>query len=315
MNLLDLQNQIKDNTIGNFYIFTGEEIGIMKKYIAMMGEKRNLIIKRVDSYDEIEKEYNSKSLFGGNSLYVIYNDKDIDKDEEFINKIKDGRLNKNNILILRYGNLDRRKKIFTELSNYIVSFNILNMNILLNYIQPYLPAADKYYLMLLIQRCNLDYDRIFNELNKIVILKELYNYTDNKILKIALSQGLIYNSQEDLIFDLIKLAMKKEAAAFYNKIEKVDSYLLLISLIINNIFNLLSYKAIIKITQDYKVIQNQSGLNYYQIKDCEEYNKYWQVKHLLKLVKVFRAAEMGIKLGKIEPKIAFDNSLLYLFGD
>lgn len=315
MTLLDLQNQIKSNNIGNFYIFSGNEIGIMNKYIKVIAEKSNLEINRVDSYKQIEKDLSGSSLFGKNSLYIIYNDKDIGKQEDLIKATLEGKVSKNNKLILRFDNIDKRKKLFIDLSDYIVTFNSLDINILLNYIISYLPTADKYYLLRFIQMVGLDYDRLFNELDKILILKELYNYSDNKIMKIALSCGLIYDSKEELIFDLVKLAMKKEAAAFYNKIANTDSYLLLISLIVNNLFNILSYKAIIKNTDDFKVIQKQSGLNYYQIKDCQEYHNLWQVKKLLRCIEIFRKAEKDIKLGKVEPKIAFEYCLLFLFGD
>ena len=49
MTIIELKEQIIKNELSNFYVFVGEEIGIINIYLKQMSNKLNLPITRADS--------------------------------------------------------------------------------------------------------------------------------------------------------------------------------------------------------------------------------------------------------------------------
>ena len=62
MLISELKNSIVTGNLNNFYIFTGDEEGIMSIYIKQIVKKLGLTIKWVDSIQEVSKLLNLKSL-------------------------------------------------------------------------------------------------------------------------------------------------------------------------------------------------------------------------------------------------------------
>ena len=75
MNIIDLKQQIIQNKLDNFYVFTGSEIGIINTYLNNMSTTLKIPIQRPDTVLSIYSKCTSKSMFGSTrGFYVIRND-------------------------------------------------------------------------------------------------------------------------------------------------------------------------------------------------------------------------------------------------
>ena len=81
MNLQELQIQIKNKTLDDYYLFLGEEIAIQKIYINKIADILKLEIQYVNDYKSIYNKLNSNDIFNTKKLYVILDDADIIKED------------------------------------------------------------------------------------------------------------------------------------------------------------------------------------------------------------------------------------------
>lgn len=306
MNLMDLQNQIKEKNINNSYIFVGEEIGIMNKYVGFISNLKKLSIKRVYTFAEIENELKSQNLFNTNYIYYIYNDSSLYSNEYFINYFNSDNFN-DNIIILRFDKVDSRKKLIKDFER-VVSFGKLNEEILGIYIKEYFEEISKGNINKLVSYCDRDYDRIIFECEKIKIIKDLYKYNDNEAFNSFFENKIIYDNKNELVFDIVDMAMFKDYLNFYENLKRTEDYNLILSLIGTYIFNLLSYKSI-KSDNEWD-ISKKTGIPTFIVKKLQIVSNYHSAKKCLILVDKIREIEMKIKSGKVEDKIG----LLYIIS-
>lgn len=288
MDLITFQSIIKKNELDKMYIFTGKDIGIMNVYIQKISEMRKLKIKRIDSYESIKQSLKMQSFFNDNTLYVIYNDKsifNIDLEE----------IQSNDFLVFRFDKIDNRKKFFIKNEERIIIFNNMHENVLLSHCNKYIDKRYNNHILKLINYCDKDYSRLMNEIDKIKQLSNVLDITTGEALKYLLN-GYIYKKPEDVIFILIDAIMKRDLSSFDLLKESLDSgefILTIIKVLVNNAWALLAYKGC------NVNIQKNTGLNYAQIKSCENWNNKWTVKKLLSLIRIIRFVEIGIKTGKV----------------
>lgn len=306
MNLMDLQNQIKEKNINNSYIFIGDEIGIMNKYIEFISKLKKLSVRRIYTFAEIENDLKSQNLFNTNYIYYIYNDNSLYNNEFFINYFNSDNFN-GNIIILRFDKADSRKKLIKDFER-VVSFSKLNEEILSIYIKEYFEKVSKGNINKLVSYCDRDYDRIINECEKIKVIKELYKYTDDITFNNFFDNKIIYDNKNELVFDIVDMAMFKDYLNFYENLNRTEDYTLILSLIGTYIFNLLSYKSI-KSNNDYD-ISKKTGIPLFMIKKLQIVSNYHSAKKCLILVDKIREIEMKIKSGRVEDKIG----LLYIIS-
>ena len=62
MEISTIQKQIKDKSVNNFYILSGEEIAVQDIYIKKIAECKNLNILRADTIAEITVKLNNKAF-------------------------------------------------------------------------------------------------------------------------------------------------------------------------------------------------------------------------------------------------------------
>lgn len=288
MDLITFQSIIKKNELDKMYIFTGKDIGIMNVYIQKISEMKKLKIKRIDSYESIKQSLRMQSFFNDNTLYVIYNDKsifNIDLEE----------IQSNDFLVFRFDKIDNRKKFFIKNEERIIIFNNMHENVLLSHCNKYIDKRYNNHILKLINYCDKDYSRLMNEIDKIKQLSNVLDITTGEALKYLLN-GYIYKKPEDVIFILIDAIMKKDLSSFDLLKESLDSgefILTIIKVLVNNAWALLAYKGC------NLNIQKNTGLNYAQIKSCENWDNKWTVKKLLSLIRIIRFVEIGIKTGKV----------------
>lgn len=306
MNLMDLQNQIKEKNINNSYIFIGDEIGIMNKYIEFIANLKKLGVKRVYTFAEIENDLKSQNLFNNSYIYYIYNDSSLYTNDYFIDYFNSDNFN-GNIIILRFDKVDSRKKLIKDFER-VVSFGKLNEEILAIYIKEYFDKVSKDNISKLVSYCDRDYERIINECEKIKVIKELYKYNDDIAFNNFFDNKIIYDNKNEIVFDIVDMAMFKDYTNFYENLKRTEDYTLILSLIGTYIFNLLSYKSL-KADSDFG-ISKKSGIPLFIVKKLRIVSEYHSIKKCLKLVDEIRAIEMKIKNGKVEDKIG----LLYIIS-
>lgn len=70
MTVSELKSAIKSKKIKNFYIFTGDEVGVMDIYINKLASLKNLTVNRGESLSTVYK-FLIKSLLSLN-IFVMY---------------------------------------------------------------------------------------------------------------------------------------------------------------------------------------------------------------------------------------------------
>ena len=98
MEITTIQKQIKDKSVNNFYIMSGEEIAVQDIYIKKIAECKQLNILRADTIAEITVKLNNKAFISSSYCYIVHNDNDFLKAENSWDKVISSI--GNNILIL-----------------------------------------------------------------------------------------------------------------------------------------------------------------------------------------------------------------------
>lgn len=176
MEVQELKKLIKENSIPNFLIFTGEEWKVQQIYIQQIAKVKKLKIKRIDSISDIANSVGTKSLFSQNYLYVCRDDKEFITEEKLQQKVVNN-LNQN-MLILQLTSADKRLKILKTYKTSLVDFNALNEAILKRYIQKEIALSDRN-CEILMDICNHNYGAILLEIDKI---KNYVNYVEEHTL-------------------------------------------------------------------------------------------------------------------------------------
>lgn len=310
MTLSDLKTAIQNDKVENFYIFTGDEFGIRNLYINKIAEKRGLAILWVDTLDEIYRELNAKAIFGGGTLFVVYNDKEALKNTARIRQFVEGNYIQNGILII----VDDKVKADELYNDKIVGFVELPLEILESYCRKYLKSGGGYYSQL-IKRCNNSYTYLMNEIDKIKAVSEERGITVDEVLEKIINDKSWFNTEaEDVIFKLMDSIMRLDMFSTFEMLGEAyksgDHPLTILTLLYQNYINLLKYCGTsIKTTE-------KTGLNYYQLKNCELYTKKvgWDMSAVLVCLDKARQVELMIKRGQAEPFQAIEFLILDLIA-
>lgn len=310
MNLSDLKRAIQNDKIEDFYIFSGEEFGIRNLYINKIAEKRGLAILWVDTLEEIWRELNAKALFGGGTLFVVYNDKEALTNTARLNTILREGYIRNGMLIL----VNDKVKAEDLFADKIVGFTELPDEILLSYCKKYLKGGSEYYSAL-IKKCNNSYTYLMNEIDKIKAVAEERGITHEAVLEKIINDKSWFNTNaEDVIFDLIDKILKLDMVKVFNLLGEAyksgDHPLTILTLLYQNYINILKYCGTsVKTTE-------KTGLNYYQLKACESYTKTigWDIPAVLVCLDKARRVEIMIKRGQVDPYEAIEYLILDLIA-
>lgn len=164
MELVELNKQLRTNNIGNFYIFTGDEIGLQNVYLKQFGE-----YKRVDTVSEVLSKLTAKG-FGFNKgtkeVYVVRDDLDFLTNKHLEENIKQLEKAKIGTLIVQITNANKKSAWYKTWNYYVVEFNKLTPTQLIHQIQHYNLTTNKKTLEYFVDACNNDYTSIMNEIDK-----------------------------------------------------------------------------------------------------------------------------------------------------
>lgn len=296
---MDLKKQIHDKSLGNLYILYGEEYTILEEYIKMI----KALFKNVmlcESISDVYGNLSAKSLLfdAKGTLYVIRDDKEFQSNQKYWKNLEE-LLRKNGCTMLfKYGNIQKTSQFYKRFENSIVLFDKLSDQIIKKYMKKQMELPENYYDFL-IDVCDSDYGRIKLELDKVENLSEYTGYSYEKSFKSIVDSGLIHCEVTGDATELANCIMSRNIKDVSYYLEQStlrgDNPLFVLALI----HNLAKATLQIKLIGNVKDIAGITGLNGYQIKNCQEFlNKYTE-KELIRIVKLVKYCDDGIKNGFI----------------
>lgn len=159
VNLMEFMTHIKEDRLLPFYIFTGEEIGLMNVYLAKMKTP----VKRESSVASILRPLTQRSIVANDKVFAVRDDKDFLSTESRWKSLEDIKYG---TLILLYTKIDGRSKFLKQFSDHIVQFDRMTTTQLMNHFSKKFKVPANL-LEQVIELCDRDYSRIENELDKI----------------------------------------------------------------------------------------------------------------------------------------------------
>lgn len=291
-----LKKELDKNKVTGFYVFTGDEKEVMRKYI----KRINPHARTVDSVQQLWAQLSNKGLFKRGGTYVLYNNKEI---QEMEVKTILGKLKYDN-LILVFDTIDRRKKFFKDVDKYTTEFKKFDDNQLIQYITKQNPAISNEIAFIIARCCNNDIGRIEIELDKLSFV--------NSDINMDIISDLITPQAEDQIFEMIDgVAIKDKEKTFgiyYDLLELKESPIKIISLLY------MKFKQLFLIQNYYNLpdgeIMNKTGLNYGQIKFTKKLMGKFATNDLLRILQDIQKVEVGVKTGKIDMHMGTEDLLL-----
>lgn len=159
VNLMEFMTHIKEDRLLPFYIFTGEEIGLMNVYLAKMKTP----VKRESSVASILRPLTQRSIVANDKVFAVRDDKDFLSTESRWKSLEDIKYG---TLILLYTKIDGRSKFLKQFSDHVVQFDRMTTTQLMNHFSKKFKVPANL-LKQVIELCDRDYSRIENELDKI----------------------------------------------------------------------------------------------------------------------------------------------------
>lgn len=307
MELVELNRQLRTNNIGNFYIFTGDEIGLQNVYLKQFGE-----YKRVDTVSEVLSKLTTRG-FGFNKstkeVYVVRDDLDFLNNKHLEENIKQLEKAKLGTLIVQITTANKKAAWYKTWNYYVIEFKKLTPTQLIHQIQHYNLTTDKKTLEYFVNACNNDYTTIMNEIDKYNRLKAAGIYNDFTINTLMDMMPIKYDYT---VFDLVDMILSSNCKAI-----NVLDYLLsqnsnplgILSLLYQNIS-----KAILVIGhKGQQGITEKTGLPYWQIKKILNTTKI-SPGGLLAALRFIQQYDNGIKSGKYAPEVGVQCCILNILN-
>lgn len=216
MNLMDLKTQIVGKSLGNFYIFTGDEIGVINIYLNQMAKVKSLHIIRDESVQDVWGKVSVRGMFASEpALYVVRGDKDFQKQENNWDTVIGGL--KDNVLILLYDKLDSRLKFGKRFKDNVVQFDKLDKPVLEKYIMQKLPGVSSEKAGRLADVCGGSYDVSMLECDKVLTYLQCSRLKSaDSCIERLIADGTIYQSQETDVFQFVDAVCKRERATAFD---------------------------------------------------------------------------------------------------
>lgn len=316
MTILELKDQIMHNSLSNFYIFVGEEIGIINIYLQQMSNKINLPITRSDSVSSIYGQCMGGSLFGDNyGFYVIRNDNDFPKHEEAYKTISED-IGKNNTIVLLYDKIDSRLKFGKFFKDKTVVFEKLAPNVLKSYMKKEINLNDAN-LSKLSDICNGSYDMCMLEIDKIKQYQGGCNsdktkpeMLDDLAFEHLLADGVIYQPEETDVFKFTDAVCSRNVQEAF-RIEQVlrDAGTSSVT-ILGTLYNNLKSIMLIQACSD-RDISSVTGLDNRQIYFNKKYINKYTLSELVVAVRLVSQTVSGIKSGFVDDSYATRYALVH----
>lgn len=293
MNIADIQKHFSTGDFESFYIFTGEDIGLMNSYISKMSNKYGGQIIRADTLLEVWKNLTQRSLFKTleKNIYVVRDDLDVKKREKLWSRFSSIT---NGILILIYSDFPNNLKMRKVLEGNVVEFNHLTVPQLVNYIMHKCSYMDRGSAEHLVTVCESDLGRIDNELFKIGQL-EIKEDTS----MIQLIDDLVYSTPTFNVFDVMDAILQKDNKVVVEGLNLATDPRGGINRMgfLTILYNTFNTAARVMGNVWDKDIEKRSGIQYFKAKNIWQKCKYTQAS-CINAMKLVQQVESGIKSGR-----------------
>lgn len=307
MNIIELKDAIIKKELKNFYIFVGEEIGIINIYLNQISKVLGLPINRVDSVLDIWETLSTPSMFGSaNNLYAIRGDDDFIKEEKAYSSFENV-IGKNTVILI-YTKLDSRLKFAKHFEDRIVKFEPLAHSVLCSYIKKECDLTDAH-VEELSNKVNGSYDLAMLEIDK---LRHSSIRDKNKAFRQFVDSGVIGDLQETDVFKFTDAVCRRD---------KVESVKIARQLISNNVssinilgtlYNSMKTVLLIQVCENNDIC-GTTGLDNRQVYFNKKYaHSKYQSGELVKAVRLIAETIEGIKNGYIDDRDATMYALVHI---
>lgn len=313
MDLSILKEQLLKGELKHCYVFFGNEYKLQDIYIDKICEMAECSLKRVDSLKACFNSLSVKSLIKRKNVFVIRDDSDFKHQEKLWEPFLNGEVQKENIVIFVYTNIDKRGKFIKQLDEISVEFNRLSSEVLIPRVVA-LTKLHERFAQELVELCGHNYGRIELEISKLNILCKCNNYSMNTAFLTALKNNLIYEEIGDVIFDFTNAVIDrnaKEAYRLYAKLKmSTEPNLRLITVLYNTFRNTL----IVQSTGEQERTEEILGLSKGQIYVTSQHCGHYGLHELVRAMRILRFVEKGIKTGEIEDSVSVEYVLAQVLG-
>lgn len=302
MELWELKDRIKNNSIPNFLIFTGPEVGLMDIYINQISKTLGIKPKRIDSVSIAISGSKVLSFTESTKFNLVRGDKTFQSNEKMQEKLKTFK----DYLILVYDSIDKRSKLYKEFEDNIVNFDFMDEKTLLSLLSRKLPLSQDN-LKWLMTACGYDYARCLLELQKLEIFKDEDPNLDELFAQFK-KDGVIHEEIGEVIFqfvDAVTRRKKQSAWKLYELLKlKGEVGVKVIALLYSN------FKALLSVQFCNNPTVENTGLTPYQITINKSKRNIYTDDELLKIVNLLRTLDFNIKNGIMEDSITIDYLLV-----
>lgn len=309
MDIYTVKSHIQTKKPNSYYIFTGPETEVMNIYINQLAKVLNATVKRPDSLADLSDKAHSASMIPQRVVYVIRDDNEFLKDEYIRKKVIQPGVFGNDILIFVYTSIDKRSKLHKEQKDNIVEFEPLPESVLIKYIQREINLSTEN-CRKLIEVCESSYSRILLEIDKI---KHYPNRGSvDKSFKELMTTGAIYNPPYEAMFDFVHAVLTNKVERAFNLLEQSYATNTPTMAILANLYNSTKHLLQVQTCPSANVIE-VTGLTPFQVKLAKGRVGYNSVETLVRLLRLVRSVEKGIKIGEIDESIAVASILTKLW--
>lgn len=302
MELWELKDRIKNNTIPNFLIFTGPEVGLMDIYINQISKTLGIKPKRIDSVSMAISGSKVLSLTESTKFNLVRGDKTFQSNEKMQEKLKAFK----DYLILVYDSIDKRSKLYKEFEANIVNFDFMDEKTLLSLLSRKISLSQDN-LKWLMTACGYDYARCLLEIQKLEIFKDEDPNLDELFAQFR-KDGVIHEEIGEVIFqfvDAVTRRKKQNAWKLYELLKlKGEIGVKVIALLYSN------FKALLSVQFCNNPTVENTGLTPYQITINKSKRNIYTDDELLNVVNLLRTLDYNIKNGIIEDSITIDYLLV-----
>lgn len=294
-----LKNELDAGKLQNFYVFTGKEKEVMRKYIKRIGPDA----KTIETLDSLWKNMFNTGLFStGDKTFVMYNNKEIMELDlkEIVRSVG------SHTLILVYDSIDKRTKFFKKVSPFITEFEKFTSEQLAGIVQKRFPDIPDLLAQLIAQYSNNEVGRLELELDK------LDNLPEGTKINILLVRSIMTMPAEDKIFEMIdsvaKKDIRKSVMLYEDLLELKESPIKIVSLLytkFKQVFLVQSYKHLSN-----SDISKQTGIGVYPINFARDLIGHFSDEQLVQIMQKIQQTEVAMKTGQIDIQMGMDTLLI-----
>jgi len=310
MELLQLKQETNSGKLRKFYIFFGEEYYVLNEFVKKVARLSGKPIKYINTIGEVTKFLNNKNLFGASYTYVCSDDKDVLSSEYLWPALRENK--SDNVIILKFTNLDKRSKFYKENVAFATEFEKLGGEIMIKH------AMKDYGLTQsnatrLVNRCDENYGLMVLCGEKINLLAKISNVNTDRAFELCVRDGLIPITSTDLGIEFSDCVIQGDIPrSFMLKdliLEGGESVLQLIALLYTGFRNVFLVQSCSK-NDD---ITQKTGLNSFLVGVTKPKCGVYKTASILGALRFLRDAEVGLKNGLLSEEYVLDDFLINFF--